>query len=50
MFERNEEDEVTDILIKDKDIEEAIDSIDENSSADPDGVPAFIIKKTKKNT
>ena len=48
MFERNEEDKLTDIIIKDKDIEEAIDSIDENSSAGPNGVPAFIIKKTKK--
>ena len=47
MFDRNEEDELTDIIIKDKDIEEAIESIDENSSAGPDGVPALSIKRLK---
>ena len=30
-----------------KDIEDAIDELDENSSAGPDGVPAIFLKKTK---
>ena len=34
--------------IEEKDIEDAIDELDENSSAGPDGLPAIFLKKTKK--
>merc|ERR1712121_47907 len=39
--------ELTDTTIEEKDIKDAINSIDENSSAGPDGVPAYIIKKLR---
>ena len=48
LFINEIEGELVDIEITDDDIEKAINSIDENSSAGPDGVPAFIIKKLKK--
>ena len=47
MFDNEEGEELTDITIEEKDIKDAIDSIDENSSAGPDGVPAYIIKKLR---
>ena len=36
-----------DIQIDRKCIEDAIDELDENSSAGPDGVPAIFLKRTK---
>ena len=47
LFDNEEEEELTDITIEEKDIKDAINCIDENSSAGPDGVPAYIIKKLR---
>ena len=41
------EDDLVDIDIKEKDIIDAIDDLEENSSAGPDEVPAIFLKKTK---
>ena len=38
---------MNDIEFKEEDIEDAIDELDENSSAGPDGIPAIFLKKTK---
>ena len=46
-FSSTDESEVNDIKFKEKDIEDAIDELDENSSAGPDGIPAIFLKKTK---
>ena len=40
--------DLCDIIFTRKDIEEAIDELDENSAAGPDGIPALFLKKTKK--
>ena len=48
MFEDSDLDDLCDIEIKEKDIEDAIDELDENSSAGPDGLPAIFLKKTIK--
>ena len=42
LFDKEEDGELTDITIEEKDIKDAIDSMDENSLAEPDGVPAYI--------
>ena len=47
LFDKEEDGELTDITIEEKDIKDAIDSMDENSSAGPDGVPAYILKKLR---
>ena len=47
-FEENNEDDLTDIVFDKKNIEDAIDELNENSSAGPDGLPSIFLKKTKK--
>ena len=48
LFEDIIEGDLSDIEFDRKDIEDAIDDLDENSSAGPDGIPAIFLKKTKK--
>ena len=48
LFEDSDIDDLCDIEIKENDIEDAIDELDENSSAGPDGLPAIFLKKTIK--
>ena len=43
-----DDDDLVDITITEEDIIEAIDELDENSSAGPDEIPAIFLKKTKK--
>ena len=47
LFEDSNEGDLVDIQIDRKCIEDAIDELDENSSAGPDGVPAIFLKRTK---
>ena len=49
LFEDPDMDDLSEIEFEEKDIEDAIDELDENSSAGPDGLPAIFLKKTKKN-
>ena len=46
-FDEYDSDDLSDIEFGTKDIEEAINDLDENSSAGPDGLPAIFLKKTK---
>ena len=46
-FDNFENDDLSDIEFGTKDIEDAINELDENSSAGPDGLPAIFLKKTK---
>ena len=48
LFEDPDIDDLSEIEIEEKDIEDAIDELDEYSSAGPDGLPAIFLKKTKK--
>ena len=48
LFEDPDMDDLSEIEFEEKDIEDAIDELDENSSAGPDGLPAIFLKKTKK--
>ena len=47
LFEEILDGELTDIEITEKEIIEAINKLDENSAAGPDGVPAQLLIKTK---
>ena len=47
LFEEVLEGELADIEISEKEIMDAIDKLDENSAAGPDGVPAYLLIKTK---
>ena len=47
LFDDSNEGDLVDIEIDRKSIEDAIDELDENSSAGPDGIPAIFLKKTK---
>ena len=47
LFDDSNEDDLTDIEFDRKSIEDAIDELNENSSAGPDGIPAIFLKKTK---
>ena len=46
-FMENDKNDLNDIEFKEEDIEDAIDDLDENSAAGPDGIPAIFLKKTK---
>ena len=46
-FENEDTGDMNDIEIVEKDIEDAINDLNENSSAGPDGIPAIFLKKTK---
>ena len=48
LFEKNVENGLHDIEITPEEIIEAIDDLDENSAAGPDGIPALLLKETKK--
>merc|ERR1712055_621727 len=47
-FKDEEADDLNDIEITEEDIKKAIDDIDENSAAGPDGIPAILLKKNKR--
>ena len=47
-FDEVNEGDLFDIEIDRKCVEDAIDDLDENSTAGPDGIPAIFLKKTKK--
>ena len=47
-FDEVNEGDLYDIEVTRKKVEDAIDELDENSSAGPDGIPAIFLKKTKK--
>merc|ERR1712082_434672 len=47
-FDEVNEGDLYDIEVTRKKVEDAIDDLDENSTADPDGIPAIFLKKTKK--
>ena len=47
LFEEVLEGELADIEISEKEIMDAIDKLDENSAAGPDGVSAYLLIKTK---
>merc|ERR1712082_326651 len=47
-FDEVNEGDLHDIEVTRKKVEDAIDDLDENSSAGPDGIPAIFLKKTKK--
>ena len=47
LFDDSNEGDLTDIEFDRKSIEDAIDELNENSSAGPDGIPAIFLKKTK---
>ena len=49
LFNDSDEDDLCDIEFDEKDIENAIEDLEENSTAGPDGLPAIFLKKTKKN-
>ena len=44
-FQNEETEDLNDIEITEEDIKEAIDDMDENSAAGPDGIPAILLKK-----
>jgi len=46
-FGNIDERDLNDFEFKEEDIKDAIDDLDENSSAGPDGIPAIFLKKTK---
>ena len=46
-FQIEETEDLNDIEIKEEDIMEAIDEMDENSAAGPDGIAAILLKKIK---
>ena len=46
-FRNIDNNDLNDIEFKEEDIEDAIDALDENLSAGPDGIPAIFLKKTK---
>ena len=48
LFNDFDEDDLCDIEFEEKDIENAIKDLEENSTAGPDGLPAIFLKKTKK--
>ena len=47
-FDEVNEGDLHDIEVTRKKVEDAIDDLDENSTAGPDGIPAIFLKKTKK--
>jgi len=47
-FDEVDEGDLYDIEVTRKKVEDAIDELDENSTAGPDGIPAIFLKKTKK--
>jgi len=47
-FDEVNEGDLYDIEVTRKKVEDAIDELDENSTAGPDGIPAIFLKKTKK--
>ena len=47
LFDDCDSDDLSDIEFGTKEIEEAINELNENSSAGPDGLPAIFLKKTK---
>merc|ERR1712105_286242 len=47
MGQDEETDDLNDIEITEEDIKKAIDDIDENSAAGPDGIPALLLKKIR---
>ena len=47
-FDEVNEGDLHDIEVTRKKVEDAIDELDENSTAGPDGIPAIFLKKTKK--
>ena len=48
IFQNEEPGDLNDIEVMEKDIEDAIDELDGNSAAGPDGIPAKLLKKIKK--
>ena len=48
LFDEINEGDLSDIEFDRKNVEDAIDELDKNSSAGPDGIPAFFLKRTKK--
>merc|ERR1712033_131741 len=47
IFQNEEPDDLNDIEVTEKEIIKAIDDLEENSAAGPDGVPAILLKKVK---
>ena len=47
IFQNEEPDDLNDIEITEEEIIKAIDDLEENSAAGPDGVPAILLKKVK---
>ena len=47
LFDNHNQEDLTEIKVESRNIEDAIDELDENSSAGPDGLPAIFLKKTK---
>ncbi|CAL4122514.1 unnamed protein product [Meganyctiphanes norvegica] len=49
IFDDAQDDDISDILIRDEDIQNAIRGMDQNSTAGPDGIPAKFLIETKEN-
>ena len=49
LFDNIQEDDITDIIIKEDDIKDAIGKIDPNSTAGPDAVSAKFLRETKES-
>ena len=47
IFQNEEPDDLNDIEVTEEEIIKAIDDLEENSAAGPDGVPAILLKKVK---
>ena len=47
LFQNEEPEDLNDIEVTEKDINDAINELDENSAAGPDGIPAKLLKKVK---
>ena len=49
IFQNEEPDDLNDIEVTEEEIIKAIDDLEENSAAGPDGVPAILLKKWRKH-
>ena len=50
IFQNEEPDDLNDIEVTEEEIIKAIDDLEENSAAGPDGVPAILLKKSERST
>ena len=49
LFDEVSEGDLSNIEVDKKNVDDAIDQLDKNSSAGPDGIPTIFLKKTKKD-